>query len=156
MDEKKDKDFYSDSSPNRKCSIFPDYIIKPILEDVFLPQLYQIVTILLNFKQETSQSGISFADIILDLINKIIKTKVSDFQCDLKKKFVGDVLHGQTRLMRVLVDRPIGLDCNVLVKTLKGNLKLLKTSDIIDLLLFEQAEIWLFECFKIVQFVLTV
>lgn len=47
-----------------------------------------------------------------------------------------------------------GPDSNLVLKMLKGNLKLLKNTIIVDLVLFEEASEWLTLCFKMVKFVL--
>lgn len=84
-----------------------------------------------------SHSRVSFADIILELINKIIKTRILDYQNELKEKFVREVLQGQTKLMQVIIQvSKRGSDWNLLLKILKGNLKLLKNILIVDLVLF--------------------
>ena len=110
---------------------------------------------LLNFKVAGSHSRVSFADVILELINKIIKTRILDYQNELKEKFVREVLQGQSKLMQVSIQASErGSDWNLVLKILKGNLKLLKNILIVDLVLFEEAKEWLSWCFQMVEFVL--
>ena len=106
-----------------------------------MSELYEIAALLLNFKVTGSQSRVSFGDIILELINKIIKTRILDYQNDLKEKFVREVLQGQTKLMKVAMKASkTELSSNLVLKIVKGNLKMLKNTLIVDLVLFEEAK----------------
>lgn len=71
-----------------KCIGFPDYIIKSFLETDFIHSLFQIGLILINFNFENTGIRISFCDTVLDLLNKIIKTKIDGLRTDLNEKFI--------------------------------------------------------------------
>lgn len=106
-----------------------------------MSELYEIATLLLNFKVTGSHSRVSFGDIILELINKIIKTRILDYQNHLKEKFVREVLEGQIKLMKVAMKASkIETSVNMVLKIVKGNLKMLKNTLIVNLVLFEEAK----------------
>lgn len=54
---------------------FPEYMIRLFLESGLIKSLYEVAQILIGFKSSGKDVEIGFGEIVLDLINKIIRTQ---------------------------------------------------------------------------------
>lgn len=59
-------------------------MIRLFLETDLITSLYEVASILMGFKLTVKEVSLGFGEIVLDLINKIIRSRVEDLNMEIK------------------------------------------------------------------------